>query len=234
MYMTSFRLLPEQKPLLNQLVNVLPTVTVIELDIVIKEMRSVVDQVARALELVLGVILMAGGLVLISGVRSSLDGRLRESALLRAVGARRGLVLGALWIEFLVLGGLAGGLASVGAEVAAWGLQTQVFEMTWAPTPLMWWLGPLAGAVIVGPWASGPVAAWSVCPRSCCSERFSRLRRLPRRLPVAVCLIVVQGRYPSRWATASRSSASSCAVASILPRLNSAMSSPWTISHCPA
>ena len=109
MYMTSFRLLPEQKPLLNQLVNVLPTVTVIELDIVIKEMRSVVDQVARALELVLGVILMAGGLVLISGVRSSLDGRLRESALLRAVGARRGLVLGALWIEFLVLGGLAGG-----------------------------------------------------------------------------------------------------------------------------
>lgn len=150
MYMTSFRLLPEQKPLLNQLVSVLPTVTVIELDIVIKEMRSVVDQVARALELVLAVILMAGGLVLISGVRSSLDGRLRESALLRALGARRGLVLGALWIEFLVLGGLAGALASVGAEVAAWGLQTQVFEMTWAPTPLMWCLGPLAGAVIVG------------------------------------------------------------------------------------
>jgi putative ABC transport system permease protein len=150
MYMTSFRLLPEQKPLLNKLVNVLPTVTVIELDIVIKEMRAVVDQVARALELVLAVILMAGGLVLISGVRSSLDGRLRESALLRAVGARSGLVLGALWIEFLVLGGLAGALASAGAEVAAWGLQTQVFEMTWAPTPLMWWLGPLAGAVIVG------------------------------------------------------------------------------------
>jgi len=25
-----------------------------------------------------------------------------------------------------------------------------VFEMTWAPTPLMWCLGPLAGAVIVG------------------------------------------------------------------------------------
>ena len=65
MYMTSFRLLPEQKPLLNKLVNVLPTVTVIELDIVIKEMRAVVDQVASALELVLAVILMAGGLVLI-------------------------------------------------------------------------------------------------------------------------------------------------------------------------
>ena len=150
MYMTSFRLLPEQKPLLNQLVNVLPTVTVIELDIVIKEMRSVVDQVARALELVLARYSDGRGAGTDFGSAIQLGWRLRESALLRAVGARRGLVLGALWIEFLVLGGLAGALASVGAEVAAWGLQTQVFEMTWAPTPLMWWLGPLAGAVIVG------------------------------------------------------------------------------------
>ncbi|MDG2460352.1 MAG: FtsX-like permease family protein [Luminiphilus sp.] len=150
MYMTSFRLPQGQKPLLNELVKVLPTVTIIELDIVIREMRSVVDQVARALELVLLVILLAGGLVLISGVRSSLDTRLRESALMRALGARRGLVLGALWVEFLVLGGLAGALASVGAEVAAWALQTQVFEMSWTPTPVMWWLGPVAGAMIVG------------------------------------------------------------------------------------
>ena len=150
MYMTSFRLLPTQKPVLNELVRELPTVTVIELDIVIKEMRSVVDQVARALELVLAVILVAGSLVLISGVRSSLDARLKESALMRALGARQRLVLGTLWIEFLVLGGLAGALASVGAEVAAWGLQTRVFDMTWAPTVTMWWLGPTVGAVIVG------------------------------------------------------------------------------------
>ena len=84
--MTSFRLPPEQKPVLNQLVSVLPTVTVIELDIVIQEMRTVIDQVARALELVLAVILLAGALVLISGVRSSLDARLKESALMRALG----------------------------------------------------------------------------------------------------------------------------------------------------
>ena len=34
MYMTSFRLLPDQKTVLNQLIEILPTVTVIELDIV--------------------------------------------------------------------------------------------------------------------------------------------------------------------------------------------------------
>ncbi|MEK9654729.1 MAG: FtsX-like permease family protein [Halieaceae bacterium] len=150
MYMTSFLLPPDRKNLLNELVRELPTVTVIELDIVITEMRAVVDQVARALELVLGVILLAGGLVLVAGIQSSLDGRLREAALLRALGAGKRLLLGTLWIEFMVLGGLAGGLAGIGAEAATYALQTQVFEMQWAPTPVMWWLGPIIGAVIVG------------------------------------------------------------------------------------
>jgi len=148
--MTSFLLSSEQKPLLNDLVRTLPTVTVIELDVVITEMRAVVDQVARALELVLAIILLAGSLVLVAGVQSSLDGRLKESALLRSLGAGRGLLLGGLWIEFLVLGALAGCLASAGAEVAAWALQTRVFEMDWAPNPLMWWLGPLVGAMVIG------------------------------------------------------------------------------------
>lgn len=150
MYMTSFLLTPDRKNLLNDLVRELPTVTIIELDMVIAETRAVVDQVARALELVLAVILLAGALVLVAGVQSSLDGRLKEAALLRALGARRELLLGTLWIEFLVLGGLAGGLAGVGAEAATYALQTRVFDMVWTPTPLMWWLGPVIGAAVIG------------------------------------------------------------------------------------
>ena len=117
--------------------------TVIELDIVIREMRVVIDQVARALELVLGVILLAGGLVLISGfVRAWMAVCARRVT--ACCGRTEGRGIGRTWVEFLVLGGLAGALASVGAEVAAWGLQTQVFEMSWTPTPLMWVLDPLS------------------------------------------------------------------------------------------
>ena len=172
MYMTSFRLLPNQKPLLNKLVSVLPTVTVIELDIVIREMRTVIDQVARALELVLGVILAAGALVLISGVRSSLDARLRESALMRALGARSRMVLGTLWIEFLVLGAMAGGLAAAGTEASAWALQTRVFDMIWTPTPALWWIGPVTGALIVG-----TLGVWS-CRRVVNTPPVSLLREV--------------------------------------------------------
>ena len=63
-------------------------------------------------------------------------------------GARSRVVMGTLWIEFLVLGAMAGSLAAAGTEVAAWALD-QVFEM-WAPTPALWWIGPSTGALIVG------------------------------------------------------------------------------------
>ena len=86
-----------------------------------------------------------GGIGAGSGVPVWTDGY--ERALCFAVGAV--VVLGALWIGFLVLGGLAVLLAGVGAEVAAWGLQI-VFSMSWTPTPVMWALGPALSALIVG------------------------------------------------------------------------------------
>ena len=100
--------------------------------------------------MVLAVILLAGALVLVAGVQSSVDVRLRESALLRALGARRGLLLGALAIEFSVLGLFAGLLAIIGAEAAAWGLQTQALDLAYEPTIWLWPLGVMAWVVIIG------------------------------------------------------------------------------------
>ena len=150
MYLTSFFLESDNKGALNPLVRAFPTVTVIELDIVIDEIRGIVDRVGQAIELVLAVILLAGALVLVAGVQSSVDVRLRESALLRALGARRGLLLGALAIEFSVLGLFAGLLAIIGAEAAAWGLQTQALDLAYEPTIWLWPLGVMAGVVIIG------------------------------------------------------------------------------------
>ncbi|MGB0764573.1 MAG: ABC transporter permease, partial [Luminiphilus sp.] len=149
-YLTSFFLPPEEKALLNSLLKQFPTVTVIELDIVIGEVRTIVERVGQAIELVLAVILLAGALVLVAGVQASVDIRLRESALLRAMGAGRGLLLGSLVIEFAVLGGFAGLLAVLGAEVAAWALQTQALDLDYQATPLVWPLGVVAGVLVIG------------------------------------------------------------------------------------
>ncbi|MEH6570553.1 MAG: FtsX-like permease family protein, partial [Halioglobus sp.] len=149
-FMTSFHLGKDDKLFLNEFIRAFPTITVIEMDVVIAQIRSIVDQVSAAIELVLGVILIAGGLVLIAGVQASVDSRMHESAILRAVGAKRSLILGGLLIEFSTLGLFAGLLATIAAEISVAILQTFVLDMTYAPTPMVWPLGIGVGIVMIG------------------------------------------------------------------------------------
>jgi putative ABC transport system permease protein len=149
-FMTSFHLERSDKQFLNRFIRSFPTVTVVEMDVVIDQVRAIINQVSAAIELVLVVILMAGGLVLIAGVQASVDARLQEAAILRTLGASRRLLLGSLVIEFSALGFFAGLLATVGAELSVMILQLQVLDMNYSPHPTVWLLGPLAGIVLIG------------------------------------------------------------------------------------
>jgi putative ABC transport system permease protein len=149
-FMTSFHLASGDKQFLNQFIRQFPTVTVVEMDVVINQVRAIISQVSAAIELVLVVILVAGGLVLIAGVQASVDSRLYESAILRALGAGRHLILGGLVIEFAALGFFAGLLATIAAEVSVSILQTQVLDMSYTPHPVLWLVGPVVGVLIIG------------------------------------------------------------------------------------
>ena len=149
-FMTSFHLAAADKEFLNRFIRRFPTVTVIEMDIVVEQIRTIVKQVSAAVNLVLVVILAAGALVLVAGVQASVDTRMHESAILRALGAQRRLILGGLLIEFVTLGLFAGLLATVGAELSLYILQSKVMDMTYAPTPWIWLVGILSGALIIG------------------------------------------------------------------------------------
>jgi len=149
-FMTSFYLDPADKAFLNQFIRRFPTVTVIEMDVVVEQIRNIVRQVSAAIELVLAIILAAGSLVLVAGVQASVDARMHESAILRALGARRNLVLGGLFIEFATLGLFAGLLATVAAELSVYVLEEWVMDMRYSPTPGVWPLGIGLGMVLIG------------------------------------------------------------------------------------
>ena len=148
-YMTSFFLPPAEKAFLNELLSAHPTITVIEVDAIIAQVRSIIDRVTQAVELVLYLVLAAGALVLLASIQSSRDQRLREHALLRALGGTRRLITGALASEFAVLGLFAGIVAVVGAEITVWALNTQVFELEASAHPLLWAVGPLFGMGLI-------------------------------------------------------------------------------------
>ena len=148
-YITSFHLPDHQKQFLNTLLQQYPTITVIAMDAVIKQVQQIVDQISRAIEVVLGLIVVSALLVLIASVRASMDARMQEGAVLRALGARKHLLSGALVIEFGVMGLLAGLFAVMGAEISTWIVQTRVLDMDYRLHPFLWFTGPLVAMLVI-------------------------------------------------------------------------------------
>jgi len=137
-----------------------PSVTVIDLDASLAQVRDVMDKASMAVQAVFLFTLFAGLAVLWAAVQSSLDERSFESAILRTLGASRNRVLSGVVVEFLAIGLLAGLLASTGASLAAWHLAVNVYELQYHFSPSLWLAGPLLGMLFVG--VSGLLATWRV------------------------------------------------------------------------
>jgi putative ABC transport system permease protein len=132
------------------LVRQYPSVTVIDIDAALGQVRSVMDQAALAVQYVFVFALLAGVVVLLAVVESGREERLFESAVLRTLGARRSQVFGAAAIEFTLIGLLAGVLAAAGANILGVLLASRVFDLSVGFNPWVWLIGIVAGVVIVG------------------------------------------------------------------------------------
>lgn len=149
-YLTSLYIPPSKKHFVNTLISNMPTVSVIEVDTLIERIQTMINQVGQGISLVLWLVLVAGVLVLLSAVHASLQIRLQESALLRALGCHRKRLRGSLWLEFTFLGGVSGLFAAAAAESVLLGLQHWVFHWELQPHPALWLAGPISGALLIG------------------------------------------------------------------------------------
>jgi len=147
-----------------ELMRQFPSVTVIDLESSLAQVRDVMDKASMAVQTVFLFTLFAGLAVLWAAVQSSLDERSFESAILRTLGASRARVLTGVAVEFLAIGFLAGLLASIGASLAAWYLAVNVYELPYHFSPMLWLTGPVLGMLFVG--SSGLLATWRVVTHS--------------------------------------------------------------------
>jgi putative ABC transport system permease protein len=143
-----------------ELVRRFPSITVIDLESVLEQVRSIMDRGALAIQYVFLFTLLAGVVVLLAAVQATREERRFEVALLRTLGASRRRVLSALVVEFASLGVLAGVLASLIASGVAYLLATRVFELDFTFDPVVVGAGLIAGGVLVG--LSGTLATYSV------------------------------------------------------------------------
>jgi len=149
-WLTSFHLPPPARGALPGLIREFPAVTVIDVEMILSQVRAILAQVTLAVESMLLFLLAAGLAVLFAALAASQQERLHEGALLRALGAGRRQVRGAHLAEFTLLGLFAGLLGALLAELIAWLVYTRALALPYRPQWWLWLLMPPAGILLIG------------------------------------------------------------------------------------
>ena len=159
-WMTAFQLKSDEGVWLQNLLRRYPNVTVFDVGAILAQLRDVLNKVAFAVQGLFGFSVVAGVLVLVMALSSTRDERIREAALLRALGATRDQLSRAQRIEFFITGLIAGLLAAGGATVIAWALSEWVFHFPISFSLLPWLIGVCA--CVFGSWLIGFLTLGSV------------------------------------------------------------------------
>ncbi|HET6783694.1 MAG TPA: FtsX-like permease family protein, partial [Pseudoxanthomonas sp.] len=143
-YITAVSVPPEQKRFTAQLVERFPNLSVIDVDAVLKQVRSTADQVSTVVQVVFWFSLAAGVLVLLAAVSASQDERLLEGGVMRVLGGSRRQLRLAQASEFAAIGLLSGLVAAIAASVLSGVIATQVFDLPWKAN---WSLAVIGGGL---------------------------------------------------------------------------------------
>ena len=148
-FISSMYLDKSENQILKELQINYPTVSVVDLDPILQQVRQVITKVSIAVQAVFIFTLIAGITVLFSAVHSTIDERKFESALLRAVGMKTRNVIISLLSEFSAIGLSAGILAASGASILAWQIASRFFEISYIFNLSLWLAGIVCGVVLV-------------------------------------------------------------------------------------
>jgi putative ABC transport system permease protein len=148
-YVTSFHLRAPHAPVMNELARMFPNLTIVDMSIILRQVLGVIERVVQAVQVVFLFALAAGLLVLYAALLATEDERVREAALLRALGASRAQVTAAQRAEFIAIGLAAGILSAAGAAAIGALLAERVLNLPYSPNLWLWVWGPALGAACV-------------------------------------------------------------------------------------
>jgi putative ABC transport system permease protein len=121
-----------------------PNVSAIDLALIIRTIDGVYSKASFVVEFLALFTVITGGIVLAGAVLIGRSQRVRESVLLRTLGATKAQVNRIMFAEYLALGSLAAAVGALLAVGANWALAWQVFQVKWTAPSL---------TVLFGGWA---------------------------------------------------------------------------------
>ncbi|CAK6495328.1 hypothetical protein PANNVG_02573 [Pantoea sp. Nvir] len=147
-WLTSFRL-DSDPALLAQLNRAFPTLSLLDIGSIMRQIGQVLAQVSQALEIMVVLVTLCGVLLLLAQIQVGMRQRRQELVVCRTLGASKKLLRATLWWEFALLGVVSGVAAALGAEAALWALQRKIFDFPWQPDWTLWLALPLGGALLL-------------------------------------------------------------------------------------
>lgn len=121
-----------------------PNVSAIDLALIIRTIDGIYSKASFVVEFLALFTVITGGIVLAGAILIGRSQRVRESVLLRTLGATKAQVNRIMFAEYLALGTLAAAVGAILAVGANWALAWQVFQVKWtAPSP----------GILLGGWA---------------------------------------------------------------------------------
>lgn len=121
----------------RELVKKFPNVSILDLRQVITLVESILDKISWVISFMAFFSILTGIIVLIGSVRNSKYQRIRESVLLRTIGAKSGQILKITALEYLYLGILGSGigvlLSLIGSQLLAYFIFETPFVPSWIP-----------------------------------------------------------------------------------------------------
>ncbi|KQM69360.1 ABC transporter permease [Pedobacter sp. Leaf216] len=120
----------------GEVVQKFPNVSVIDLDLILKLLDELLSKIGFVIQFMAGFSMVTGWIVLISSVLTSKNQRIKESILLRTMGASKKQILAINAIEYLFLGAFAAATGLILAIGGSWALAKFVFDAAFTP-PLL-------------------------------------------------------------------------------------------------
>ena len=110
-----------------------PSVSVIEVGGVLKQIQDVVRQLSTAIAAAASVAILAGIAVLIGAITAAREMRTYDAVMLKVLGATRAQILGVQAIEYILLSLIVAAVALALGLGAAWYVVVQIFHFEWLP-----------------------------------------------------------------------------------------------------
>ena len=149
-FISSFHLPKAERDVLTDLVRTFPSVTVLDVDALLSKVRGIMERAVVGVEYVFSFTLLAGIIVLIAAIESTMDERRFETAIIRTLGGQRRSLLHGLLAEFVTLGCLAGLLAALAASVVGAVVAERIFQLSYQFNPALIAIGLVGGGIGIG------------------------------------------------------------------------------------